>query len=111
MANSLANNFWIIPKLRHNSGGFSRYCLTAGIFAKVGWMTHEHETALPSIPPSQERLLRFRRHHQDLYQPQDQRQSRGKPTAHGDERGWQTARHEFESGPRLSPPLRPARER
>jgi hypothetical protein len=59
MANSLANNFGIIPRLFHNAGGFSRYCLTAGIFAKVGWMTHEHETALPSIPPPQERLLRF----------------------------------------------------
>ena len=59
MANSLANNFWIYPRLSQYSGGFSRYCLTAGIFAKVGWMTHEHETALPSIPSSQERLLRL----------------------------------------------------
>jgi hypothetical protein len=58
MANSLANNFWIVPRLFHYSGAFSRYCLTAGIFAKVRWMTHEHEIALPSIPSSQERLLR-----------------------------------------------------
>jgi hypothetical protein len=35
MANSLANKFWIAPKLFQYSGGFSRYCLTAGIFAKV----------------------------------------------------------------------------
>ena len=59
MANSLANNFWIVPRLFQYSGGFSRYCLTAGIFAKVGWMTHEHETALPSLPSSQKRLLRL----------------------------------------------------
>lgn len=65
----MANSFWIALKLFHNSGGFSRYCLTAGIFVKVGWMTHENEIALPSIPPSQERLLRFRRHHQHIHQP------------------------------------------
>ena len=52
MANSLANEFWIAPKLFQYSGEFSRHCLTAGIFAQVGWMTHEHETALPSLPPS-----------------------------------------------------------
>jgi hypothetical protein len=59
MANGLANNFWIVPRLFQYSGGFSRYCLTAGIVTKVGWTTHEHETALPSIPTSQERLLRL----------------------------------------------------
>ena len=59
MANSLANNFWIAPRLFQYSGEFSRYCLTAGIFAQVGWMTHEHEIALPSLPPSQKRLLRL----------------------------------------------------
>ena len=46
MANSLANNFWIVPRLFHYSGRLSRYCLTAGIFALLGWTTHEHETAL-----------------------------------------------------------------
>jgi hypothetical protein len=59
MANSLANNFWIVPRLFQYLGGFSRYCLTAGIFAKVGWTTHAHENALSSIPPSQKRLLRL----------------------------------------------------
>jgi hypothetical protein len=59
MANSLANNFWMVPKLFHYLGGLSHYCLTAGIFAKVGWMTHEHETALPPLPPPQKRLLRL----------------------------------------------------
>ena len=59
MANSLANNVWIVPRLFQYLGALPDYCLTAGIFAKVGWTTHEHETALPPIPPSQERLLRF----------------------------------------------------
>jgi hypothetical protein len=59
MANSLANNFWIVPRLFQYLGALSRYCLTAGIFAKVGWTTHEHEIALPSVPPSQKRLLRL----------------------------------------------------
>jgi hypothetical protein len=59
MANSLANNSWIVPKLFQYLGGLPDYCLTAGIFVKVGWTTHEHETALPSIPSPQERLLRF----------------------------------------------------
>jgi hypothetical protein len=40
-------------------GALPDYCLTAGIFVKVGWTTHEHETALPSIPSSQKRLLRL----------------------------------------------------
>jgi hypothetical protein len=59
MANSLANTFWIVPRLCQYSGGFSRYCLTAGTVAQVDWMTHEHEIALPSIPSPQKRLLRF----------------------------------------------------
>jgi len=48
MANSLANNFWIVPRLFQYSGVLSRYCLTAGIFAQIGWTTHEHEITLPS---------------------------------------------------------------
>jgi hypothetical protein len=45
--------FGLLPKLFQYSGGFFRYCLTAGIFAKVGWTTHEHKTALPSIALSE----------------------------------------------------------
>jgi hypothetical protein len=30
---------------------FGQYCLTSGIGPKVGWMTHEHEIALSSLPP------------------------------------------------------------
>jgi hypothetical protein len=59
MANSLANNFWIVPRLFQYLGALPDYCLTAGIFAEVGWTTHEHETALSPIPPSQKRLLRL----------------------------------------------------
>ena len=59
MANGLANSFEIVSKLFQYSGTLSRYCLTAGIFAPVGWMTHEHESALSSLPPSQKRLLRL----------------------------------------------------
>jgi hypothetical protein len=59
MANGLANSFEIVSKLFQYSGALPRYCLTAGIFAKVGWMTHEHETALPPIPTPQKRLLRL----------------------------------------------------
>src|SRR5271155_2581723 len=35
MANSLANNFWIVPRLFQYLGALPDYCLTAGIFAKV----------------------------------------------------------------------------
>jgi hypothetical protein len=59
MANGLANNFWIVPRLFQYLGALPDYCLTAGIFAKVGWTTHEHEIALSSVPPSQKRLLRL----------------------------------------------------
>jgi hypothetical protein len=59
MANGLANSFEIVSKLFQYLGGLPRYCLTAGIFAQVGWMTHEHEIALSPIPPSQKRLLRL----------------------------------------------------
>jgi hypothetical protein len=38
-----------IAKLYEQQG--QRQIIATGIFAKVGWMTHEHETALPSIPP------------------------------------------------------------
>jgi len=33
----MANSFWIGSKLFQYSGALPRYCLTAGIFAKVGW--------------------------------------------------------------------------
>jgi hypothetical protein len=59
MANGLANNFWIVQILFQYLGALPHYCLTAGIFAQVGWTTHEHETALPPIPTSQKRLLRL----------------------------------------------------
>ena len=59
MANGLANNFWIVPILFQYLGALPHYCLTAGIFAQVGWTTHEHETALPPIPTPQKRLLRL----------------------------------------------------
>jgi hypothetical protein len=59
MANGLANNFWIVPRLFQYLGILPDYCLTPGIFVKVGWTTHEHENALPSVPPSQNRLLRL----------------------------------------------------
>jgi hypothetical protein len=59
MANGLANSFGIGSKLFQYLGALSRYCLTAGIFAQVGWTTHEHETALPPIPTPQKRLLRL----------------------------------------------------
>jgi hypothetical protein len=52
MANSLANNFWIPPKLFQYSGRLSRNCLTAGICFELVLMTHEHETALSPFPPS-----------------------------------------------------------
>jgi hypothetical protein len=59
MANGLANNFWIVPILFQYLGALPQYYLTAGIFAQVGWTTHEYETALPPIPTSQKRLLRL----------------------------------------------------
>jgi hypothetical protein len=59
MANSLANSFEIGSRLFHDYGALLRDYLTAGIFSKVGWSTHEHETALPPLPPSQKRLLRL----------------------------------------------------
>ena len=59
MANGLANNFWIVPKLFQYLGALPDYCLTAGIFALVGWTTHENETALSFIPTPQKRLLRL----------------------------------------------------
>src|ERR1051325_11043883 len=71
MANGLANNFGIRPKLFRYSGRLRRNEITAGFGFQITSMTREHEAALSFVPPSQKRLLRFRQHHQNVREPQN----------------------------------------
>ena len=77
MANGLANSlkigsncFILWPPCGHIG-------LTAGISSEIGLVMTSHERALPPVPSPQERLLRLRQHHQNLREPQDQRQGGG----------------------------------